>query len=71
MTDIQDRPRNSVVEIEYSDGSTDEFAITASPAIIKSLVMEASKTGFFRLWNDKDGMLVRADGIRSIFVRYE
>jgi len=66
-----DKPRRSIIEIEYNDGAEDSFEVTATPAIIKSLVEEAAKTGFFRVYNDDDGMLIRADNVRSIFIRYK
>lgn len=57
---------HSNVEIVFQDGTGARFTITATPSISKSLIQEAAKTGYFRLWNDDDCMVIRGDSIKTI-----
>ena len=57
---------HSSVEVVFADGTSATFTITATPSISKSLIAEAAKTGYFRLWNDDDCMVIRGDSIKTI-----
>lgn len=59
----------SLVEIVYINGDRDEFTISASPAVMQTLVVNAERTGFFLLFNDDDTIAVAADKVRSIAAR--
>lgn len=59
----------SLVDIVYIDGERESFTISASPAVMQTIINNAQQTGFFLLFNDDDTICVAADKVRSITAR--
>lgn len=70
-----DEPKNlyrdtySLAQIVFTDGTTHEFMVKASPSLVPHLVKEMKATGHLILWNDHDTLCVRADQIKHFALR--
>jgi len=55
--------------ITFKDGTSQDFEVTASPAVMSNLLSAANKTGYLTLWNDTDTLSVNTAEIRKFALR--
>lgn len=65
----EQQPAYSLCQVVYTDGTTFEMTIKATPAINNHLMEKMKDTGFLSIFNDTDSVMIRADLIKSISLR--
>lgn len=67
--DHQHPPAYSIAQIVFTDGTTSEFMVKASPSVVPHLAKEMKSTGYLTLWNDTDTICINADQLKHFTLR--